>query len=190
MIPPVGSGVPRRRYPLLRPLGMWILRIMGWTGEGVVPDCPRAVVAFAPHSTNWDFVVGAAMLVALEMRISFIAKHTLFIGPLGWFVRWLGGIPVDRSRPEGFAELMVRVFEGTQARWLVVAPDGTRKLVPRFKTGFYRIAQEAGVPIVPVYLNHERRVIGFLPPVQPINDIEQGVTELRELLLHHGARKP
>ncbi len=189
MIPSVGNGVPRRRYPLLRPLGLWILRIMGWTGEGEVPDCPRAVVALAPHSTNWDFIVGAAMLVALELRISYIAKHTLFVGPLGWFVRWLGGIPVDRSRPERFAEFMVRVFEGTQARWLVVTPEGTRKPVPRFKTGFYRIAQEAGVPIVPVYFNHERRVIGFLPPVQPISDIDQGVAELRELLLRHGARK-
>lgn len=86
--------------------------------------------------------------------------------------------------------MLVRVFEGTQPRWLVVTPEGTRKLVPRFKTGFYRIAQDAGVPIVPVYFNHERRVIGFLPPVLPIGDIDQGVAELRELLLLHGARKP
>ena len=188
-IPPVGGTAPRRRYPLLRPLGLLVLRVMGWTGEGEVPDCPRVVVAVAPHSSNWDFVVGAAMLVALELRISYIAKHTLFVGPLGWLVRWLGGIPVDRSRPEGFAEMMVGVFEGAQPRWLAVTPEGTRKPVPRFKTGFYRIAQEAGVPIVPVYFNHERRVIGFLPPVQPISDIEQGVAELRELLLRHGARK-
>ncbi len=189
MVPVVGNIAPRRRYPLLRPLGLSVLRVMGWSGEGEVPDCPRAVVALAPHSTNWDFVVGAAMLVVLGLRISYIAKHTLFVGPLGWFVRWLGGIPVDRTRPEGFAEMMVRVFAGAEPRWLVVTPEGTRKPVPRFKTGFYRIAQAANVPIIPVYFNHERRVIGFLPPVQPLADIEQGVTELRELLLRHGARK-
>lgn len=188
-IPAVGSAVPRRRYRVLRPLGLQILKHLGWTAEGVIPNSPRLVVAVAPHSSNWDFVVGAAMMVVLELRVSFIAKHTLFRGPLGWFLRWLGGIPVDRSRPEGFAEQMIAIYARREALWLAVTPEGTRSPGARFKSGFYRIAQATGAPILPVYFNHARRVIGFLPLVQPDAATEAGVAQIRDLLLQHGARK-
>ena len=188
-IPDVGALPPRRRYGLLRAIGISILRRLGWSAEGSFPDCARVVVAVAPHSSNWDFVVGAAMMVTLELRVSFIAKHTLFWGPLGWFMRWLGGIPIDRAHPEGFADQMIQVFGGGKSLWLAVTPEGTRRAGVPFKSGFYRIAQAAQVPILPVYFNHRRRVIGFLPLMMPVADTDEGVAQVRDLLMQHGARR-
>lgn len=188
-LPAIGTLPPRRDYGLLRATGLRVLRRMGWSAEGVIPDCARVVVAVAPHSSNWDFVVGAAMMAALELRVSFIAKHTLFRWPLGWFMCWLGGIPIDRARPEGFAEQMIGVFGNGGPLWLAVAPEGTRRAGAPFKSGFYRIAQAAQVPILPVYFNHRRRVIGFLPLIEPVADTAEGIRQVRDLLLLHGARR-
>ncbi len=185
----VGPTVPRRDYGMLRVLGRWVLKAMGWRAEGEFADHPRLVVALAPHSTNWDFVVGAAFLFLLGVRVAFIGKHTLFRGPLGTFMRWLGGIPVDRSHPEGFAEIMATAFNSREQLWLVIAPEGTRRKGAEFKSGFYRIAQAAGVPVFPVYLNYRRRTTGFLPVIHPDMAVPAGVEQIRQLLEAHGARR-
>lgn len=185
----VGVSVPRRRYGPLAALGRAVLRMLRWRAEGCFPDCPRAVVAIAPHSSNWDFVVGAAFLFALGLRVSFVAKHTLFFWPLGGFLRWLGGMPVNRARPEDIAGSLAAEFGKQEQLWLAITPEGTRRPGARFKSGFYRIAKNAGVPVLPVYFNHRRRITGFLPPVMPDEDVVAGVGRVRALLLLHGARR-
>lgn len=185
----VGDTVPRRDYGLLRPLGHWILRRMDWRSEGAFPNQPRLVIAVAPHSSAWDFIIGAAFLYVIGLRVAFIAKHTLFFWPLGGFLRWLGGIPVNRAQPENLTDVMAAAFSKREQLWLAITPEGTRTEGVRFKSGFYRIARAAGVPILPVYFNYRRRVTGFLPLVQPGDDVVAGVAQVRESLLHHGARK-
>ncbi len=185
----VGGTVPRRNYGVLRLLGRWILRRMDWRAEGVFPDQPRLVIAVAPHSSAWDFVIGAAFLYVLGLRVAFIAKHTLFRWPLGGFLRRLGGIPVNRAQPEDLTDIMTAAFGKREQLWLAITPEGTRTEGARFKSGFYRIARAAGVPILPVYFNYRRRVTGFLPLVQPGEDIAAGVAGVRELLQQHGARR-
>ena len=185
----VGAAVPRRNYGWLRALGRWVLKAMRWRAEGEFADHPRLVVALAPHSSNWDFVIGAAFLFVLGVRVAFIGKHTLFRGPMGAFMRWLGGIPVDRSRPEGFADAMATAFSSHDQLWLVIAPEGTRRKGAEFKSGFYRIAQAAGVPVFPVYLNYRRRTTGFLPVLNADLEVAAGVEQIRELLYTHGARR-
>jgi len=185
-----GDSVPRRDYGLLRALGLWILRRLHWRVEGEFPDQPRLVVAIAPHSSGWDFVIGAAFLYALGLRVAFIGKHTLFRWPLGGFMRWLGGIPVNRAQPENFAETMAAEFGRRGQMWLVITPEGTRREGAQFKSGFYRIARAAAVPILPVYFNYRRRVIGFLPLLEAdAADITAAVADVRELLHRHGARR-
>ena len=184
----VGSTVPRRNYGLLRPLGRWILRRLDWRSEGLFPDQPKLVIAIAPHSSTWDFIIGAAFLYLLGLRVAFIAKHTLFFWPLGGFMRWLGGIPVNRAQPEDLAEVMAATFGKREQLWLAITPEGTRSEGARFKSGFYRIARAAGVPILPVYFNYQRRVTGFLPLLQTGDDITAGVEQVRQLLQRHGAR--
>lgn len=185
----VGSTVPRRQYGLLRPLGRWILRRLDWCSEGSFPDQPKLVIAIAPHSSVWDFIIGAALLYLLGLRVAFIAKHTLFFWPLGIFMRWLGGIPVDRAQPQDLAGVMAAAFGKREQLWLAITPEGTRSEGARFKSGFYRIARAAGVPILPVYFNYQRRVTGFLPLVQPGDDVAAGVEQVRLLLEQHGRRR-
>lgn len=186
---PVGGTVPRRGYGLLRPLGRWILRRLDWCSEGSFPDQPKLVIAIAPHSSALDFIIGAAFLYVMGLRVAFIAKHTLFFWPLGGFMRWLGGIPVDRAQPQDLAEVMAAAFGKREQLWLAITPEGTRTEGARFKSGFYRIARAAGVPILPVYFNYRRRVTGFLPLMEPGDDVAAGVEQVRLLLQHHGARR-
>jgi 1-acyl-sn-glycerol-3-phosphate acyltransferase len=188
-IPPLPPLPPRRGYGPLGNLGRGWLRLAGWRVEGNVPDLARCVVAVAPHSSNWDFVHAVAALFALGLRVSFIGKHTLFRGSLGGFMRWLGGMPVDRSRPNGLVEDMVEAFARAGPLWLAIAPEGTRTRVDGFKSGFYRIALAAGVPILPVALNYRSRSILFLPAVIPTTEVERGVDEMQALFARHGARK-
>ncbi|MDP1716915.1 MAG: 1-acyl-sn-glycerol-3-phosphate acyltransferase [Burkholderiales bacterium] len=188
--PTLSPSAPRRDYGFLHKVGVAILHRAGWNLEGDFPDLPRVVIAVAPHSSNWDFIFGAAAMFALGLRVAFIGKHTLFREPLGSFMRWLGGIPIDRSRPEGFAEDMVKVFERNESLWLAITPEGTRRKGVAFKSGFYRIAKAVGVPIFPVYFNYRRKVIGFLPPVPADKEPAEGVEAIRRLLERHGSRKP
>jgi len=188
-LPVVGDNAPRRNYGLLEPVGRLILRRLGWRIEGTPPDLPRGVVAFAPHSSNWDFVIAISAMFALRLRVTFVGKHTLFLGPLGVFMRWLGGIPVDRGRPEGFVDAIVAEFATRDKLWVTLAPEGTRRAGAPFKTGFYRIAQAAGVPIIPVFLNYERKVMGFLDPIGAEGDVQHGVAAIREGLQRRGARR-
>jgi 1-acyl-sn-glycerol-3-phosphate acyltransferase len=147
------------------------------------------VLAVAPHSSNWDFVHGVAVVFALGVQVSFVAKHTLFRGPLGGFMRWVGGLPVDRSRPDGFVEGIVEAFARPEPLWFAVTPEGTRTRVARFKTGFYRIALAAGVPIVPVVVNYRRRTFTVLAPLMPREPVERGVEEVARLFAERGARR-
>ena len=187
---PLPALAPRRRYARwLAALGRGWLQLAGWRVEGAFPNVERCVVAVAPHSSNWDFVHGIAVVFALGLRVSFVAKHTLFRGPFGSFLRWAGGLPVDRSQPHGMVEGIVEAFGRAEPLWVAITPEGTRKRVPRFKTGFYRIALAAGVPILPVAFNYQRRAVIPLPPWMPEQPIERGVEEMEKLFAQYGARR-
>jgi 1-acyl-sn-glycerol-3-phosphate acyltransferase len=178
-IPEPGSRVPRRGGALRAALGRAILRLAGWRIDGALPDRPKLVVLAAPHSSNWDFVLGIAVVFALRLDIRFIGKAELFRGPLGPLMRWLGGLPVDRRRPEGFVEQTVAMFAERDHLLLAVAPEGTRKPVKKWKSGFYRIAVGAGVPIVPGFFDNGRKAIGFGPALVPSGNAEADIEKLR-----------
>jgi len=178
-IPEPSPRIPRRGGALRAALGRAILRLLGWRVEGNLPDQPKLVVIAAPHSSAWDFVLGIGLVFALRLDLHFIGKAELFRGPLGPLMRWLGGLPVDRRRPEGFVEQTVALFAERDHLVLAVAPEGTRKPVTRWKTGFYRIALGAGVPIVPGYFDNGRKTIGFGPALAPTGDAERDIAALR-----------
>jgi 1-acyl-sn-glycerol-3-phosphate acyltransferase len=188
-LPTLPVLAPRRGYGLAAALGRGWLKLAGWRVDGEFPNAARCVLTVAPHSSNWDFVHGVAVVFALGLQVSFVAKHTLFRGPFGRFMRWVGGLPVDRSRPHGLVEGIVAAFARPEALWFAITPEGTRTRVARFKTGFYRIALAAGVPIVPVVLNYRRRAFILLPPLMPRQSVERGVEEMERLFAEHGARR-
>jgi 1-acyl-sn-glycerol-3-phosphate acyltransferase len=190
LVPSLPALAPQRGYRRwIRAVGRAWLKVAGWRVEGEFPNVARCVVAVAPHSSNWDFVHGVAVVFATGLRVSFVAKHTLFKGPLGRFIRWVGGLPVDRSQPHGFAEGVVQAFGRAEELWFAITPEGTRTQVARFKTGFYRVAQAAEVPIFPVAFHYGRRRLVLLPLVTPNLSVEQGVAEMERLFEQHGARR-
>ena len=171
-LPHLGAAIPRRGSGVLSLLGRAMLAAMGWRVEGEVPNLPKLVIGVAPHTSNWDFIVGVAAMFALDLRIEFLGKHTLFRGPLGVFMRWIGGIPVDRSNPKGVAAEAVEAFGRVDRRILAIAPEGTRARGARFKSGFLRIARGAGVPVVLAALDYGARCVRFGPAFMPGDDID------------------
>jgi 1-acyl-sn-glycerol-3-phosphate acyltransferase len=174
-----GPQVPRRGGPLRAAIGRALLRLLGWRIDRGPPDLAKAVIIAAPHSSNRDFYIGVGLMFSLRMDIHFIGKTELFRGPLGPVMRWLGGLPVDRKHPEGVVEQTVALFASRPHLLLAVAPEGTRKPVERWKSGFYRIAVAAGVPIIPGYFDNRRRMVGFGPPFLPTGDQARDMAELR-----------
>jgi 1-acyl-sn-glycerol-3-phosphate acyltransferase len=178
-VPPLGPSVPKRGNAFSRAAGRWGLALLLFRFEGSIPDVPRVVLIVAPHTSNWDFVVGLFAKLALGIRARFIAKHTLFHGPFGVFLRWLGGIPVDRKAPGGVVEKAIEAMRAADRLYLVLTPEGTRSKVPAWRSGFYRIAHAAGVPILPVAFDYRRRRVAFQPLFEPSGDYEADLAKLR-----------
>jgi len=190
LVPELGSEIPRRGNAAVRAFGRWLLRLLGWRVEGEMPNLPKFVAAVAPHTSNWDFVVGAAAMFALDLKIEFIGKHTLFRGPLAPVMRWMGGIPVDRSSAHGVVGEAVAAFARVDRRILAIAPQGTRRPVPRFKTGFLHIARGAGVPVMLAAFDYDARVIRFGPTLEIGEDIEAERARIEALFAPIRGRHP
>ena len=177
-LPSVGAGVPRRGSAAVRAFGRALLALMRWRVEGDVPDLKKFVIAVAPHTSNWDFVVGMAVMFALDLKLTFIGKHTLFRGPFAPILRWMGGVPVDRSSSHGLVGEAVRGFESVDQRVLAIAPEGTRRSVERFRSGFVHIARGARVPVLLASLDYAARCVRFGPLIEPGSDVEAEVRRI------------
>ena len=177
-IPKLGDALPASGGPLTRALGRWGLARLGWRIDGALPNIPQAVVIVAPHTSNWDFVIGIAAKFALGLRAAWLGKHTLFRPPFGGLMRWLGGIPVDRTKPQDMVAQSVSRFAEQERLLLAVSPEGTRKAVPRWKSGFYHIARGAGVPIIPVAFDWTRHALAIGPAFTTTGDIDADLDAL------------
>lgn len=176
-----GPRVPRRGNTLTRGLSRLILRLFGWRVTGVLPDLSKFIIAAAPHTSNWDFPLGILAKSAVGLRVSFLGKDALFKGPLGWFMRWQGGRPVDRSAPHGVVKEMIRIIREAPHFVMAIAPEGTRKRVAEWRTGFYHLAHGAGIPIVPGHLDFGRREVRFGAPFWPTGDPDADLAAIRAL---------
>ncbi|MBI4858966.1 MAG: 1-acyl-sn-glycerol-3-phosphate acyltransferase [Candidatus Riflebacteria bacterium] len=157
------------------------LRVFGWTAVVHAPLPPRFVMIAAPHTTNWDLPFMLAVAIAADVKIRWMGKHTLFGIPLlGRLLTYLGGIPVVRNERHNTTQQMIEKFRSSELMALAVQPEGTRKLVPRWRSGFYRIAHGAGVPIVPGFLDYTARVGGFGPSYLLTGDRKKDMDHLRE----------
>lgn len=146
-----------------RRLCRWIVLRAGWRLQGELPDVPKVILIGAPHSSFWDGVWGLLMKTALGLRIGIMIKAELHRGPLGPLLRALGTIPIQRDKAFGVVEQMVQRFNDSDALWLGITPEGTRRAVTRWKSGFWQIARGADVPVLLVYLDYPTRTIGIGP---------------------------
>ncbi|MCG9053403.1 lysophospholipid acyltransferase family protein [Laribacter hongkongensis] len=171
--------------PILRPLLALVaragLRLSGWRVEGQFPADSRYVLIGAPHTSNWDFPLALGVCFACNVKIYWMGKSSLFRGLAGPVMRWLGGIPVNRNKPGGLVGQMITAFGRQSELVLAIPPEGTRSRVSEWKTGFYYIAQRAGVPVLPVYVDGARKVVGIAPLFYPTGDLEGDLPKIRAI---------
>lgn len=173
-----------------RAIGRIGLRLLGWTVLGAVPNEPKFVAIVAPHTSNWDFVICVMTMFALGLDLKWFGKHSLFHGPLGWLLRALGGVPVRRDATRGVVAEMADVIRAEPRFILALAPEGTRHHVDEWRTGFYHIAERAGVPIVPVALDWSKRELVIGGAVRTAGDPEREIAALRARYRAEMARHP
>lgn len=158
------------------------LKVSGWKIVNKPPVIAKYVAIAAPHTSNWDFPIFIAAAGHLRINVSFLGKHSLFEGVFGWLFYWLGGIPVERTgnAASEVVDQVVQAFLQSDNLILGIAPEGTRSRVEKWKTGFYRIALAASVPIVPAYIDSKTRTIGFGEAFIPGGDMEADLAILKD----------
>ncbi len=151
-----------------------------WSIEGKFPDLPKFVGIAAPHSSNWDGFFGISAAYAMDIRATWMGKSSLFTGGLGALMRGLGGIATDRSNKNGAVGQMAELLQSSERLWLFIAPEGTRKPVKKWRTGFWHIADQAQVPLVLIYLDYPNRCIRLGEVFHTTGDKERDMAALFE----------
>ncbi|PIF00569.1 MAG: acyltransferase [Maribacter sp.] len=146
--------------------------LLGWKVVGEFPDMRKCVFAVVPHTSWVDFFLGLLIRRVVDKDINFIGKKSLFRPPFGWYLRWMGGAPIDRSKSNDTVTAIARIFDENEVFRLALSPEGTRKKVDKWKTGFYYIAKTANVPIVLVAFDYGRKTIKFSRPYIPTENTE------------------
>ncbi len=162
---------------MFRPLALLTFRIWGWK---VIDHRPhpmgQCIYVVAPHTSNWDFLVGVcARSIGRLRNTKYLAKKQLFAWPIGWFFRALGGYPVDRSKNSNITDQVVGYFKTIPHFSIGITPEGTRKDVKAWKTGFWRIAKGAGVPLILTSFDYARKEVTFREPFQVTDDMEADI---------------
>ncbi len=175
---------------MLKRLARLILRLTGWELVGEPPSVPKAVVIAAHHTSNWDGVWMITAKIALGIEMRFLAKHTLFWWPLGAILRASGAISLDRGSSADTVAQMARAFAREERLLLALAPEGTRGHRPYWKTGFYRIARAANVPIVLTFLDYGSKRMGIGPTLPAGLGRDETLAALREFYALQVPRHP
>ncbi|MBW1786858.1 MAG: lysophospholipid acyltransferase family protein [Deltaproteobacteria bacterium] len=165
---------------VMRWLALALFRFTGWKSAGKKPCIPKYVIIAAPHTSNWDFFYALCLAFMLEVRPFIMMKGAWFRWPMGPFLRWMGAIPVDRSKSTDMVARSIEAFRARPRMVLMVPPSGTRKKVMYWKTGFYHIARGANVPIVLGYLDYRRKVGGIGPVLHPTGNMEADMKIVRD----------
>ena len=164
---------------MLQSIARKILTLTGWKMVGEIPPVDKAVFLAAYHTSNWDGFWLIVYKFAMNVRVRFLAKHTLFWWPLGPFLKKMGAIPIDRGHTHSTVQMLVDAFNTEKHMFLALAPEGTRRWQPYWKSGFYQIATKAGVPIVLAYIDYRKKEIGIGISIEP-SDRDRDLRQMRE----------
>ncbi len=134
-------------HPVRRRIAAAMLRVLGWKIEFNGWPAPRGVVVAYPHTSNWDFMFALLAIWSIELDVKFVGKHTLFRWPFGSIMRAWGGMPIDRRSPQGAIRALADLIRSEPSCWVAIAPEGTRRLTPGWRSGFYHLARELDAPI-------------------------------------------
>ena len=150
----------------------------------------KCVFCVAPHTSNWDFVIGIIFYKSIGGTIRFLMKKEWFFFPMNLILNSLGGVPVDRTKKTSVTEQMVALFHSNENFQLAIAPEGTRKKNTQWKTGFYYIALSAGVPITLAYIDYSKKEIGVIKNFRPTGNEKQDIDEIKQYYSHIQAKHP
>lgn len=178
--------VTKHRSSLGQLIGTLLLRLTGWRA-GPFPDIDRAVIAGGPHTSNWDGVLALVSRSALQKDVNVMIKHSLFKGPLGWLLRKLGAMPIERGKAGGVVEQTVAQFRQRDKLLIAVTPEGTRSNAEQWKLGFYHIAKQANVPIILALADYQQKTFSFPVVIYPGEDME---ADLQEIYRHFASATP
>jgi 1-acyl-sn-glycerol-3-phosphate acyltransferase len=169
----------RERKLLSYWMGRLLLRLFGWKIQGEAPSYKKFILIAAPHTSNWDLPFMFATAYAMGVRISWLGNHPMFNPPWGWFMRKLGGIPVDRRTHQSLVIKMAEKFKSSDYLVLAVSPEGSRGKVAVWKSGFYHIASQSGVPIGLGYLDYDRKLCGIGTFIIPSGNVNKDMNTIR-----------
>jgi 1-acyl-sn-glycerol-3-phosphate acyltransferase len=167
-----------------------IFWISGWKALGQVPDLKKYVIVGAPHTSNWDFVYGMCAWKLYGIRPRYLIKKDLYVFPLSILFKATGGLPVDRSKSNSLTDSIVAMFNSREELIAIIPPEGTRKHVERWKTGFYYVSLRANVPIILGAMDYKRKVTYLSDPFYPTGDIEKDFIRFREFFRNVSPRNP
>ena len=165
--------------------------MFGWkcvSTEGV--DTPKCVVCVAPHTSNWDFIVGKLFYTSLGYTAGFLIKKEWFFFPFNLIFKSMGGVPVDRGKRTSVTEQVAQMFNEREWFQIAITPEGTRKRVKEWKKGFYFIAQKAQVPIMVDYFDYAKKEVGSKGLFYPTGDVEKDILEIRKMYNGVSGRHP
>ena len=165
--------------PLLRLIAVLILQLIGWNTISSKISVPKYVLIGAPHTSNWDFPLMLLVVLKFRLQLFWMGKHTLFPFPFAGFMKWLGGIPINREKSHNVVQKIVTQFNDNDEFVVLVPPEGTRSKVSTWKTGFYHIANNAGVPILMGYLDATKKEAGFADFFYPTGNLEDDIKAIR-----------
>jgi len=177
---PVRSLTPvsRSRMPVRRTLARVLLKLSRWRTTGEVPE--SAVLVGAPHTSNWDWVITMLLAWDYGITIRLLVKDSLFKGPLGWILRATGAVSLDRDNPRATIKELLAEAKTSDTFLLGLAAEGTRSKGEYWKSGFYRISQQTGLPITLAFLDAPSRTVGWGPTFQPSGDVRADMDLIRE----------
>lgn len=177
----IGDNVPRRNDPTIAKYANKFLTTLGWQIVGDIPNVKKCVLLAVPHTSNFDGLYAIPTLLALDVDIKLLGKKELFKVPvMGKFLKWAGIIAIDRQKKGSTLQATIDRFHQEDKLWLGLAPEGTRDYTDSWKTGFYYLAEGAGVPILPVAMDYKTKQVRFLPLFHPTGDIEADLPKIYE----------
>ncbi len=176
---------------VLRVISKLMLKIIRWRVIGSLPEGQRKyVLIVAPHTSNWDFILFVFTVSVLRLQPSVLIKSTLFVGPLGWFLRYCGAIPVNRAQKNSLVDYIAGIYAERDEFVLVITPEGTRSANPNWKRGFHHVATKADVPILVVSVDSNKRTIGIEGLMEPSDDVDSDILKLKKLFDSKSGLKP
>jgi 1-acyl-sn-glycerol-3-phosphate acyltransferase len=168
----------------------WTLQIAGWSKGPIGEYVPKCVICVAPHTSNWDLIVGKLLYASLGRKAHFLIKKEWFFFPLNLILYWMGGIPIDRSRNTSLTDLLAEKLNMHKTFHLAITPEGTRKMTGDWKRGFYYIALKANVPILLAYIDYLKKEIGVKALFYPTGNADADISIIRAYYQGVTARHP